>query len=1055
MGIHCSTTAYGPEAIDRLARSIAGHKNGDPLSPVTVVVPNNYIGLAARRALGRQGLAAVAFVTVYRLAELLGAGRVAATGRRPVSTPVIAGAVRAVLENDPGRFRGVETHPATERALVRAHRDLSEVDEDGLRRIADQSTRARDVVRVHGRVASLLSDRFSNEQDLVGAAVEALADRPPVLSGLGPVVVHLPQRLTSSQTRLLGSLAEHVEVEVIAGLTGVPSADRSVITAIERLGVEIEPLGRPDPAATPDRAISVSDADDEVRHALREIVAAARSGVHLGRCAILYGTAEPYARLVGDALDAAGLPWFGASVRTAEASLLGRSLLAFLALGDNDLARHDVAAWLSGAPIRGPDNRLAPTAAWERISRRAGIVAGRDQWRDRLARYADDLEAEADRLEHDDEQVWRATVHRREAIRARELGEFVERLAHDLAPGRRGERWSGLASWCRSVMRTYVGGEGLRQSWPADERRAADRIEAAIDRLADLDDIDPEPSVTAFRRALALELENDLGRRGSFGSGVMVGPVGLGVGVELDRVVLLGLAEGTFPARRRDDALLPDRERRSVEPDLVLRSARVDDDHRHFLAVLAAARESVVSYPRGDLRRGADRAPSRWLLDVAESRDGVRPSTESLKDTTGDWLVEVPSFVAGIRTVDFPAHQQEYDLRALLSDHDAGADTFTGSLTARRPEVAGGLRLIAARRSPRFTRFDGNLASDGDLRGVRLPSPTDDDVVVSATRLETWADCPHAYFVRYVLGVDAVETPEREYRITPLVRGDLVHRALDRWLSEAIAEGTVPDPGRPWPPAQRRRLLEIGGEECDRVAARGLAGRPLYWRGDRSRILADLAATLDLDDTHRRESSAIPLATELDFGMPGSRHEPVSVSLPDGRMIRIRGSIDRVDGAGDDLSIIDYKTGKSDAFRGPQRRETRPQEAGHLQLVLYAAAARTILDRPGGRAHGAYWFVSSRGRFRGPWLPRDETGRRRGARPRGIDLSTGSPAASSPRHPAQPGWRTYVPCWFCEPDGLGTRDQWREWERKRDDPDMSPYLAVGDPRPAPSPRESA
>ena len=1044
MAITSTTTGYGPPALDALAATISGLKQGDPLAPVSVIVPNNYVGLATRRALGREGLAAVSFLTVYRLAELLGAAAVAATGHRPVSTPVIAGAVRAVLADDPGRFAGVERHPATERALVRAHRELSEVDEAGQRRLAAESARAADVVRIHRGVSSVLAERFSNEQDLVGAAIEAMATGPPALTSAGPVILHLPQRLTSSQVRLLAALAEHTDVHVIAGLTGVESADRGVIKALERLGIGTAAGAESGPTpALPARALSVSDADDEVRHAVREMVDAARAGVALGRCAILYGTPEPYARLVADALDAAGIPWFGASVRSADTSLLGRSLLALLALDDNDLARRDVAAWLAAAPIRGPDNRPAPTAAWERISRRAGIVSGRDQWLDRLARHADDLDAEADELERDDEHSWRATGNRREAERARGLSEFVDKLADDLEPGGRSRRWSDLATWCRQLMRTYIGGEGLRQAWPEDERRAADRVEAAIDRLADLDSIDPEPSVGAFRRALELQLEGERARQGAFGSGVLVGPVGLGVGVELDRVVLIGLAEGTFPARSHDDALLPDRERRTVEPDLDLRSDRTAEDHRHLLAVLAAASESVMSYPRGDLRRGAERAPSRWLLDAAEARDGVRPSTDSLAHATGDWLDEVPSFVAAIRTIDFPAHEQEYDMRALLADVDAGADPVANALVRQRTEVHRGMDLVVGRGSRRFTRFDGNLVGDGDLRGVRLPSPTDEETIVSATRLETWAACPHAYFVRYVLGVDSLEVPEREYRITPLVRGDLVHRALDRWISEAIDDDDLPPAGRPWSTTRRDRLLAIGEEECDRVAARGLAGRPLYWSGDRRRILADLAATVDFDDERRRESSATPIATELGFGLPGSRHGPVSVALPDGRTIRIRGSIDRVDQAGDDLLIIDYKTGRSDGYKGLSA-ETPTAGGGHLQLVLYAAAARAILDRTGAVARGAYWFVSTRGKF---VVHGYEVTPSVAARVLGLvgSISDGIATGLFPRHPEAPGWRNHVPCWFCEPDGLGTRDQRREWERKRDDPAMGPYLAIGDP----------
>ena len=173
-------------------------KRGDPLAPVTVVVPNHYVGLAARRALGRRehdhsrGTAAVAFQTAYSLAEHLGGAEMADQGRRGVSNTVIAAGVRAALRRDPGHFRGVETHPATERALTRAHRQLSELDRDQLAALSQQSPRAADVVRVHTggrrsprvrvqqRAAARQSGRSRGESRPVGGPTTARAgDRVP------------------------------------------------------------------------------------------------------------------------------------------------------------------------------------------------------------------------------------------------------------------------------------------------------------------------------------------------------------------------------------------------------------------------------------------------------------------------------------------------------------------------------------------------------------------------------------------------------------------------------------------------------------------------------------------------------------------------------------------------------------------------------------------------------------------------------------------------------------------------------------------------------------
>ena len=57
--------------------------------------------------------------------------------------------------------------------------------------------------------------------------------------------------------------------------------------------------------------MSVTDADEEARRAVRAIVDAARGGTALGRMAILWPTDRPYARLVEHHLDVAGIDWNG------------------------------------------------------------------------------------------------------------------------------------------------------------------------------------------------------------------------------------------------------------------------------------------------------------------------------------------------------------------------------------------------------------------------------------------------------------------------------------------------------------------------------------------------------------------------------------------------------------------------------------------------------------------------------------------------------------------------------------------------------------------------
>ena len=84
---------YGRPAAEALRSEISAAKANEPLAPVCIVVPSNYVGVATRRLLASGalgpvcdhgiGVAAVSFLTVYRLAELLGS--LAPGRRRPTS----------------------------------------------------------------------------------------------------------------------------------------------------------------------------------------------------------------------------------------------------------------------------------------------------------------------------------------------------------------------------------------------------------------------------------------------------------------------------------------------------------------------------------------------------------------------------------------------------------------------------------------------------------------------------------------------------------------------------------------------------------------------------------------------------------------------------------------------------------------------------------------------------------------------------------------------------------------------------------------------------------
>ncbi|MGE5596496.1 MAG: hypothetical protein ACM3S1_10745, partial [Hyphomicrobiales bacterium] len=736
---------FGAPARAALRRAITAGRAGDPLAPVTVAVPSNYAGLALRRTLARDGLVNVRFAVLDRAAELLGAPALAAEGRSPLTPALRAEALRCALDEEPGPFAAVANHPATERALDATFRDLRELDDAGLDRLAGQGSRAAAVVALY-RAYRAQTARYYDPADIADAAAQAVAAGHAALADLGRLVVYLPRRLGPAQVRFVRALGDRGLATVILGLTGDRECDglaASMASQLTGAPPAIPEVAKPHAASV----VVAPDIEEEVRTAIRGLLAALERGEPAGRCAILFPSAENYAGVVHEQLRAAGIPFNGPATRRLADTVAGRHLLRLLALRDDGLRRDDVMAWLAAAPVRAKDGRMVPAARWDALSRDAAVVSGLSQWQSRLARFAEDLDAKAAAAEADG-QAWLAERNRRDAGFARDLAAFVTDLDAALDPGARAG-WSEFASWARDLQHTYLGPASRLAFDDPAEREAAEAVESALEGLAALDSLGRRAELALFRRTLEQVLDVPAGREGSFGAGVFVAEVPAAGGLEFDRLFLLGMVEGQFPARPRDDPLLPEAARAPLG-DALPSHDRVLDQHRDYLAVLAGAREAVLSYPQADLRGQRKNMPSRWLLDTASALEGRRILTADFaRLKPNEWLTRVASFEWALGHAGVLATAQELRLRRLARPE---GDALRAAVLSD-PRLAAGLEAGRLRGGEELTRWDGYIGEHPELApgAVRPASPT---------TLEQWARCPMQYFLRHVLRVSEFARPE-------------------------------------------------------------------------------------------------------------------------------------------------------------------------------------------------------------------------------------------------------------------------------------------------------
>ncbi|ACQ79826.1 ATP-dependent nuclease subunit B-like protein [Beutenbergia cavernae DSM 12333] len=1041
-----TTAASGRPALDALRDAVREAKAGDPLAAVTVVVPDNLTGVVARRALAAgldgddarrtPGVAGLVLTTLPRLAETLVAAHL--HPRVPATRTVVAAHWRAILREEPGRFGRVAEHPATVRALVRAHTELRDAGDEGLDAIAASGLLAADLVRLHRTVAARLATRWYDETDLLRAAAARLRGTHGDLPATGgnAVVVHVPGRLAHAERELLAALADARPLHAVVALTGVRRADEEVVRGLAEAGVEVPQeraddgarLGPAPPVATYVR--HASDADDEVRLVARELVATLET-VPAHRAAVLYAGASPYARLLHERLETVGIRVNGPGVRGVAERAITRSFLALLRLPQARFARADVFRALADAPVRTSDGSPVPVARWEQVSRLAAVVEGTD-WDARLRDWAarQHRVAETERAADDPRpavlEAADRDVETAEAMR-REIGALIA----DVTRGTELRTWRELAAWALDLLAARYGESDDLRRLPPEEQYAAAALTSALRGLEVLDDVDPVADLSTAVEAIELELERAVPRVGRFGEGVYVGPLGEVAGLDADVVFVVGLAEDAYPGRLRADALLG-ADARAATDRLAPARTWIDDRHRALLGAFAAAPRVVATFPRGDLRRSTERLPTRWLLPTLRALASDRDLAVTDWDTIrSPHLTGSPSFATELTTTPLPADEQEWRVRAA----SAGALVPDAVVDAARD-------LLAGRRGPGLSRYDGDLSASAGLPDHATGTP-----VVSPTSLESFAECPHAWFVQRLLRVQPLELPEETVTISPLEIGTLVHACLDRLVRTSEA---LPANGAPWSAADRARLAEIFDTKAREAARRGATGHARLWEVEREALLRDLGRMLDDDDAWRASRGATVLASELTFGTDGA--EPVRVAVPGGA-VALRGSADKVDRAGDGTLIVtDVKTGSTRRY---EEIEDDPVAHGtRLQLPVYAHAARAAFGAgSAGRAEALYWFVrKNAGRRIAVTLDADLEAR--------FATTLGTLTASISRGwfpaiaPDKPDF-AWVQCPYCNPDGLGHSETRERWERQRRDPRLAPLVALVDPAALAEPGEGS
>ena len=388
-------------------------------------------------------------------------------------------------------------------------------------------------------------------------------------------------------------------------------------------------------------------------------------------------------------------------------------------------------------------------------------------------------------------------------------------------------------------------------------------------------------------------------------------------GLPHKHVIILGLAEGVFPAPVPEDPLLLDTERlrlREAGIDLPTQAERADEEGL-FFELINQARDSLT-LTRPYLKDGALWIESHLWRAVIAAFDNLKPRKIQIGEVV---------------TLDEAAALPEAALAAVRE----GAPNWLQGSYWRHIESA--IRVEAGRLSDApHDHYSGRLRDAAliDAAAASLNAGR----VWSASQLNDYGLCPYRFFAGRLLKLKPLETPEDGIDSRKL--GSLYHAILETTYRALKQKGLAITPENR---ASALSILEAAAAElmADAPKRFGFNPSPL-WAREKNVLLRRLRDTVSADFEGKNAVTKLakgaarrPHLQEARFGADGT--PPVTLKAGSEKL-RLRGSVDRIDLTERGAVVVDYKLGSSEI------KADELERGRNFQMLVYLQAARALLD---------------------------------------------------------------------------------------------------------------
>jgi RecB family exonuclease len=971
VGTEVRCVSAGPRATGALAEILQRVKKDDPFAPATVIVPSPLVGLHLRRRLAESGenagLLNVKFLSLHRLAEFVAAPLLA--DRQPVTPLVEREALRLAMARTSGRFQRLAGQSGTASALLRTLRDLKDVPDLDPKQLAETDPDLAELFQAYEDTKRGFYDRT----DRLLAAARADLPNEIEQAGLGELVFFLPRPWTAAESQLVEALVGAAPCAFLFEQDEVSRArDFADLCEVDAFVGPAPP--RPEP-----HFARLVDAEHEARYFAGQVHREAERGVRFDRIAIVAPRPEPELSHAERHLAAAGVPCFRAARRKLAQTRTGRLLQLLADLSEPDQESPGQLALDIQLVFELSDLReLDQASRWRKLARKLNLVRGEKKLTRALERYRLPLEPES-----------------KEARLTKALEDLLNQLAGDLRLVEF-KSWSRLAATTRKLLATHA-------SSGSAEPDDLERCQEAIEGWKVLDNLGEKPTRARWLEAVATTLAQPASSQERYGQGVFLGTIEQAHGLDFDAVFVLGLADHAWPARYRDDPVLPDTQRKRLHSRLPNRENATASNAALQGALTRSASNLTLSHAKVDRRAERPVSPSSWWLEELSSAYGERVYATDLERVTHPRLFMPASYVAALGNPS-PAHAQELALQKLSLGAPLGE--ILGESEAERQSA----RALGAR-SAEATEFDGM---------VQLDDPPNR---FSASSLEDLATCPYRYFLKRVLSVEPTEPIDEDRLVDALDLGNLYHDVLHSYYKyrQANPESAL---------AERQAWLQEAAEaQFVKLEINGKVPEDLRWDLRKETIKRDLRLFAEHDVEFCQKHASRQVEAEKSF----SQMLPVAE-----RLVQFSGKIDRVDEADDTLILVDFKSGSDAAFNGLSKD---PLNAGRsLQLPLYAEVSR--LSDPQKPVRLFYWLVTARGKYRKIEVAYPDDVAEAFWQNLAVCIATAEQGAFPARPFAELDSESLANCRYCDYQRICPVDRGRRWRAKRDDPRLQPLRVM-------------